>query len=139
MSERPIILFDGVCNLCHRGVRFILKRDRAARFDFAALQSSVGRALVARCGLDPEAVETMVLIEDGQRWVRSDAVLRVARHLGAPWRWTACLLVLPAGLRDVPYRMIAAGRFRLFGRRAACDLPSPADRSRFLDAEELSG
>jgi len=132
LAAHPVLLFDGVCNLCHGAVRFVLDRDRAARFRFAPLQSDVGRALLGRHGLDPDALDTMVLVDAAGAHVRSTGMLRVARALGAPWSWLYPLVALPRRLRDAVYDWIARNRYRWFGKKDACPLPDPAWRDRFL-------
>ena len=128
----PILLFDGVCNLCHGSVRFLLERDRAARLRFAPLQSDVGRALLAHCALDADALDTVVLIDAAGAHARSDAALRALRLLGAPWSWSWVLAAIPRPLRDALYGFVARHRYRWFGRKDACPLPRPEWRARFL-------
>lgn len=127
-----LVLFDGVCNLCNGAVRFILKRDRAGYFSFASLQSAAAGRALAEHGLAP-ALNSIVLIEGGRLYQSSDAVLRIARRLGAPWSWAYAAVVVPRPLRDWLYRIIARNRYRWFGRREACMLPTPELRGRFLD------
>jgi predicted DCC family thiol-disulfide oxidoreductase YuxK len=131
-AEDPILLFDGVCNVCHASVRFVLERDRAGRIRFAPLQSDVGRALAARHGFDVAAVDTVVLLDAEGVHQRSDAALRTARLLGAPWSWLWLLAALPRRLRDAAYDFFARRRYAWFGRRDACPLPRPEWRERFL-------
>ena len=131
-DEAPIVLFDGVCNLCNGTVNFILDHDPAGRFRFAALQSEAGRALLVRHGLAADALESLVLVEGERAWVRSDAALRIAAGLGAPWRWLAVLRVVPRGIRDRLYDAVARNRYRWFGRRDECRVPTPDLRARFL-------
>jgi predicted DCC family thiol-disulfide oxidoreductase YuxK len=131
-DAHPVLLFDGVCNLCHGAVRFVLDHDREARFRFAPLQSDVARALLARFELDPNALDSMVLIDAAGAHARSDAALRTARWLGAPWSWLRVLAVIPRPLRDAVYDFIARHRYRWFGRKDACPLPRPEWRERFL-------
>lgn len=132
-SGRPILLFDGVCNLCDRSVQFILDHDGEEIFRFASLQSEIGQALVTRCGLEPGGVDSVVLVEGGQCYVRSEAAWRVASRLDAPWRWTSASRHLPLWLRDRAYNWVARNRYRWFGTREACRIPSPEERARFLD------
>jgi predicted DCC family thiol-disulfide oxidoreductase YuxK len=127
-----IILFDGVCNLCEGSVRFVLKRDRGACFRFASLQSEVGRRFLEEHGLPPGGMASVVLIEDGSAYLRSDAALRVARRLSGPWRLLWAFRVLPRFVRDGVYDWIASHRYRWFGKHELCELPSPAHRERFL-------
>lgn len=128
----PIILFDGVCNLCNASVQWVLRRDRKGQFRFAALQSETGQRLLARFGMDATAFNTVVLADGGRLYTRSDAALEVARRLGAPWSWLAVFRYLPRGLRDAVYDWIARNRYRWFGRRESCLLPRPEWKERFV-------
>ncbi len=131
--EGPIILFDGVCNLCDASVRFVIDHDPDARFRFAPLQSQAAAALLARLGrAAPSGPQAVLLLEGGRSWEGSDAALRIARRLRGPWRLAGALAVVPRPLREAAYRLIARNRFRWFGRRAACRLPTPELRARFL-------
>jgi predicted DCC family thiol-disulfide oxidoreductase YuxK len=132
-AVHPVVLFDGVCNLCHGVVRFAIRRDRAARLRFAPLQSPAGRALLARAGLDPDALDGVVLIDGKGAHQRSAAALCVARSLGGLWRLAGWLLLIPRPLRDAVYDFVANHRYRWFGRRDHCPAPPPTWRDRFLD------
>ena len=136
--EPSVLLFDGVCNLCSRLVRFVLDRDREERFRFASLQSETGRRYLAEHGL-PEDLDTMVLIEGGRAYVRSTAALRTARRLGLPWRLLYPLVLIPPFLRDPAYRLLARNRYRWFGKSDVCSIPTPDERARFLSDADLSG
>jgi predicted DCC family thiol-disulfide oxidoreductase YuxK len=127
------ILFDGVCNLCERWVQFVIRRDRAGRYRFAALQSQVGARLAADHGIDAGAMASLVLLENGRAYHRSDAALRVARRLDGGWPLLSVLRVVPRFIRDAAYDWIAANRYRWFGRKDACMVPTPELRARFLD------
>lgn len=130
----PIVLFDGVCNLCAWAVRFIIGRDPAGRFRFASLQSAAGRELLAHHGLPaPAEPDSVVLIEGGRAYLRSDAALRIARGLRPPWPLVYAAVVVPRPIRDWAYNLIARNRYRWFGRQEACWLPTPALRARFLE------
>jgi predicted DCC family thiol-disulfide oxidoreductase YuxK len=128
---RRVVLFDGCCVFCNRGVDFVLRRDRRAHFRFAASQSEPGRRLLAAHGL-PERPGSIVLIEEGRAFLGSTAVLRIARGLGLPWSVLAALLLVPRPLRDAAYGLVAARRRSLFGTREACRIPEPEWRDRFL-------
>ena len=130
-AAHPVVLFDGVCNLCNASVTFIIDRDPEALFRFAPLQSDVGRALVAECEVEGE--DSIVLVEDGRCHVRSDAALRIARRLDGLWPLLGVLLIVPRPLRDAVYRLIARNRYRWFGKQDACRLPTPDLRARFLE------
>jgi predicted DCC family thiol-disulfide oxidoreductase YuxK len=128
-----VVLYDGVCNFCSRWVRFILPRDPRGDLRFASLQSDAGRALLGACGLPPERPESIVLIEGGRCYDRSDAVLRIAGKLTLPWRFMRWLRVVPRPVRDRLYDGFAARRYRWFGRKEVCEIPPPEWRARFLD------
>ncbi|MCQ1833996.1 thiol-disulfide oxidoreductase DCC family protein [Neorhizobium galegae] len=128
----PIIVFDAMCVLCSANAQFVLRHDRAARFRLASMQGEVGAALYRRCGIDPENPETMIVV-DGQSVLRdSDAVLAIYDGLGWPWKALSIVRLAPRFIRDPLYRLIARNRYRIFGRREACWLPSPEQARRIL-------
>lgn len=127
-----IVLFDGVCNFCDASVRFVLDRDPGGYFRFASLQSEVGRRLLAEHGLPVDELASVVLIEEGRAHTRSDAALRIARRLRGAWRLLGVFRVVPRSLRDAVYDRVAANRYRWFGKRELCEIPSPEVRARFL-------
>lgn len=129
----PLVLFDGVCNFCNGSVNFIIKRDPRAIFRFAALQSEAGRKMLEECGVSPDGIESVVLIEDGRLFEASTASLRIAKRLGAPWSWTYALILIPKFVRDGLYKLFARNRYRLFGQKDACMMPTAEVRARFLD------
>lgn len=135
MSQGGIILFDGVCVLCSRWVSFVLERDVARRFRFVAIQTPAGRALAERHGVDPDNPPTTIVIAGDTAHFRSDAALVVLRDLPL-WGWTRFLRAVPGALRDWLYDRIAQNRYRIFGRRDACLVPTPDIRSRFIDRVE---
>ena len=126
------ILFDGVCNLCNGFVQFVIARDPTARFHFAALQSSAAADLLRDAGVTPPLPDSMVLVEDGRLYFRSAAALRIARRLRFPWALAYGLIAVPPFIRDPVYDVVAAHRYRWFGRREICMVPSPDVRRRFL-------
>ena len=130
--DAPIVLYDGTCGLCHRSVRWILHHERDAALRFAPLQGDTAAALRARVAGIPVGLDSVVLVAGGRAYLRSQAFLHVAHHLRAPWRWGYALRWLPGPLLDVGYRVIAAVRYRVFGRAELCDVPAPAQRARFL-------
>lgn len=132
-TQPPTILFDGVCNLCNGSVQFILRRDPQARLRFASLQSEAGRRLVTEQGLDPEVLNSVILIEDGKVYRESAAALRIARHMDGAWKLLRVLVLIPRPIRDAVYRLIARNRYRWFGKSETCWLPTPELRARFLD------
>ena len=137
-ARHPVLLFDGVCNLCHGAVRFVLDHDRAARFRFAPLQSDTGRALLAQAGREPGELDSIVLLDADGAHEKSTAILRTARGLGAPWSWSWPLIALPARWRDALYDGIARHRYAWFGKRDACPAPRPEWKDRFLETGDGS-
>jgi predicted DCC family thiol-disulfide oxidoreductase YuxK len=123
-ASRPIVLFDGPCSLCNASVEFIRRRDPAGRFLFAPLQSDQGRRLLEEHGLPPDDERTVVLIDGGRVFTRSDATLRIVRQLRPPWPLLCGLVVVPRFVRDFVYNTIARHRREWFGQTAACPLPS---------------
>lgn len=132
----PVIVFDGVCNLCHASVQFVLRHDRRERFRFAASQTDAGRQLLGRHGIDPDQVSTVYLIEGGRVSSKSTAALRIARGLGFPWSLASIFNVVPRVLRDWVYDLIARNRYRLFGRAEGCRLPTERERGRFVTVDD---
>lgn len=133
---RMVLLYDGICGLCNRLVRFVLKRDARAHFRFASLQSPYAGRILRRHGLDPTDLDTLYLIEepDGLVANRSDAVIFILRKLGGFWTVIALAMrTLPRPLRDWGYSVAACRRYRVFGKYEACPLPEPKYRERFLD------
>jgi predicted DCC family thiol-disulfide oxidoreductase YuxK len=128
-----VVLFDGVCNLCDASVTFVIDRDPAGEIRFAALQSEVGQALRRRFRVPDEAAASVLFVEDGRCYRESTAALRICRYLSGWWPLLAWLLVLPVPVRDLVYRWIARNRYRWFGVREACRVPTPELRARFLD------
>ena len=132
--SHPVVLFDGACSFCDASVQFVIDHDPRARFRFAPLQSAVGAQLAARAGVDVAALDTLVLVDDAHSFVRSDAVIEIARRLGRPWSALTVARLLPRTFRDAAYRLVARHRMRFFGRRDACRIPTPELRARFLDS-----
>ncbi|MGH9314487.1 MAG: thiol-disulfide oxidoreductase DCC family protein [Vicinamibacterales bacterium] len=126
-------MYDGVCNVCSGAVRFILPKDRNAVFQFASLQSVAATRLLEACGRTPGTLDSLILVEDGRCYERSDAALRIAARLRFPWNGAALLRIVPRPVRDAFYDSFAARRYRWFGKKDACDLPSPEWRQRFLE------
>ena len=127
------ILFDGVCNLCNGFVRFVIDRDPAARFRFAALTSPAAARVLRQAGVTAPLPDSMILVEGGRAYFRSDAPLRIARGLRFPWPLLYAFAVVPRFFRDRVYDVIAGRRYRWFGRRETCMVPTPEVRTRFLD------
>ena len=131
--HHPIILFDGVCNLCNRSVQFIIKRDKKGLFRFASLQGKAGHDLLQQYDLPYDTLYSFVLIENGKAYTRSTATLRVLRKLGGGWKLLYGLIILPPFLRNAIYNWIARNRYKWYGKREECMVPTPELKSRFLD------
>jgi predicted DCC family thiol-disulfide oxidoreductase YuxK len=131
-DARPIILFDGVCVLCTANAQFVLRHDRRGHFRLASVQSEAGEALCRRFGVDPDNPDTMLVIEGDRARRDSDAVLAIAEGLGWPWRSLGVLRAIPQGWRDAVYGRVARNRYRLFGKRETCWVPSAEQRARIL-------
>ena len=132
LAQHPVVLFDGVCNLCNGAVDFIVRHDPDRRFKLASLQSDVGQALLERYGLAEDPPDSIVLVEDGRAYLRSTAALRVAAGLDGALPLLQAFLALPPRIRDAAYRYVAENRYRWFGTRETCRLPTPDERARFL-------
>jgi predicted DCC family thiol-disulfide oxidoreductase YuxK len=129
----PVILFDGVCNLCTGSVRFVIARDSRKQFRFASLQSPVAEQLLGAQGRDGDRLESVVLVVGERTYRKSTAALLIARRLDGLWPLLAALLVIPRPLRDAVYDWIGKRRYRLFGKRDVCWQPQPELAERFLD------
>ena len=139
-----VVLFDGVCNFCDASVNFIIEHDRAGYFKFAPLQSGEGRRLATEHGFESAAaksgkgdadlipIDSVILVEDGKAFTHSTGALRVLRRLGWPWSWMYAFVVVPRPIRDYFYRLFAKYRYRFFGKKDQCMIPTPEVRSRFL-------
>lgn len=128
-----IVLFDGVCNFCNGTVNFIIRRDSAGYFRFAPLQSEYGRVVLHHENINPEKTDSLVLVEDDRVFVRSTAALRIARHLDGIWKFAALFMVVPRPIRDFCYDVFAKYRYRIFGKREICMIPTQEVRERFID------
>jgi predicted DCC family thiol-disulfide oxidoreductase YuxK len=138
--EGPIVLFDGVCTLCERSVQFIVGHDEAGQIRFAARQSAAAQAILQRLGVTHALPDSVLLVVNGRVLSESDAAIGIGRLLGGPWRMFAgAAWLLPRGVRDGLYRAVAKRRYRWFGRRETCLVPTDELRARFLDAGEIPG
>ncbi len=130
--DKPILLFDGVCNLCNGFVQFVIRHDPQGQFRFAALQSEAGQALLREAQLPTDEISTVVMYEDGAFYTHSDVGLRVLRRLGGLWSPAYALIIIPRFIRDQIYNWVARNRYCWFGRREYCMAPIPELKARFL-------
>jgi predicted DCC family thiol-disulfide oxidoreductase YuxK len=132
MNEHPIILFDGVCNLCSQSVQWILGKDTRGVFRFASLQSEVGQDLLRKNGIDAQKLNSIVFIANQKAFTHSDAALEIVGQLGGFWQYLKVFKLIPRFLRDGIYNFIARNRYRWFGKQETCWLPNKELKSRFL-------
>ena len=132
MNTQAIVLFDGVCNLCAASIQFIIKRDRTDYFSFCSMQSQTGQALLREQGIDPKAMDTFVVIDNGRSFTKSTAALYVATRLKGLWPILFVFYLLPRWLRDCCYDVIASNRYRWFGKTDYCMLPTKGLMAKFL-------
>ena len=127
-----IVLFDGVCNFCNGSVNFIIEHDKAGYFKFSPLQSEMGEQLMAKHDIDKTDTDSVIVIEDKKAYTHSTGALRIARKLDGLWSWAYAFRIVPQPIRDFCYKTFAKYRYRLFGRRDECMMPTPEIRTRFL-------
>ena len=132
MTDSPIILFDGLCNFCNAAVNFVLKRDQQGTIKFAALQSEIGQQLLQQHHLSITDLNSFVFIHHSQAHTKSTAALKVCRHLKGAWPLLYGLIIVPAFIRNGVYDFIAKNRYRWFGKKATCMVPTPEMKSKFL-------
>lgn len=133
MSQpKSVILFDGVCNLCNASIDFIIKRDRKDQFLVGALQEAAGKTLLSRFEVNPEYLDSLVLIEGEKIFFRSTAALRIAKKLSGLWPLFYVFMILPPPIRDGIYDWIGRNRYRWFGKKNTCRLPTPEEKAKFL-------
>ncbi len=130
---RNIVLFDGLCNLCSGSVQFIIKRDPQVKFHFASLQSDFGQHLLEKFKIDKTALHSIVLIRGDQSFQQSDAALEIAKQLSGAWPIFYAFKILPRFFRDGIYDLIARNRYRFFGKKDSCWIPTPELKGRFLE------
>ena len=133
MNNRHIVIFDGVCNFCNGAVNFIIRRDPNGVFAFTPMQSEIGKELIDKHGAEMVGVETFLLIKNGHCYERTDAAFEITRDLTGLWYMSRILKVLPRLFRDFFYKLFARNRYKLFGRREHCMIPTPDIRKRFIE------
>ncbi|MCB0688852.1 MAG: DUF393 domain-containing protein [Saprospiraceae bacterium] len=129
VQERPILFFDGVCNLCNSTVQFILKHEDGPVLLFSPLQSEAGWKIMEKL---PKDTDSLVLYDQGRVYIRSTAALKVAGYLKSPYRHLQNLQFIPTFIRDPIYRLLAKSRYLIFGKRAICMIPTPDLKERFV-------
>lgn len=132
MEKQTVIFFDGFCNLCHHAVQFTIKRDPKGFFHFASLQSEYAQVQLGSFTFEKPIGDSFILLEDGKLYQRSTAALKVARRLNSLWPLLYAFIIVPPFIRDAVYNYIAKHRYKWFGQRETCWLPTPALQQRFL-------
>ena len=130
--DKPVILFDGVCNLCSNSVQFIIKRDQEKKFHFASLQSNYGQELLKKYNLPTNTFNSFILYENEKLLTRSTAALKMFEQLKG-WKWVKIFWIIPKFIRDAVYNLIARNRYKWFGRKNECWLPTPDLKARFFE------
>ena len=130
-ENQSVLLFDGVCNLCNSSVDFVIRNERSSDIKFASLQSDYGVSLLQRLEVN-NVPDSLVYFNGKEVFFKSEAALKVARHLKWPYRWLTILVVLPLTLRNAVYDWIARNRYKWFGKKETCRLPTAEERERFL-------
>ncbi|WP_318508794.1 thiol-disulfide oxidoreductase DCC family protein [Bacillus sp. T3] len=126
-----IILFDGLCNFCDHSVQFIIKRDNKAIYKFTSIQSDVGQKILQKYKV-PTNVDSLILISNNKYYTKTSAALRICKNLKGGWQLLQCLLIVPKPIRDFFYTILSKNRYKWFGRKESCTIPSPELRKRFL-------
>ena len=133
IKNKTIILFDGVCNLCNSSVQFIIKRDKKKQFLFTSLQSDAARDILLQFQLKNSEMHSILLIENEKIYQKSDAILKIVKHLNGIWKMSYGFIIIPKFIRDYIYMIIAKNRYRWFGKREVCMIPTKELQMRFLD------
>ncbi len=133
-NDKKIILFDGVCNLCNGAVQFIIKRDKNEIFQFSPLQGAMGKKLISERNIDVGKVDSIILIEPGKAYyIKSDAVLKIGMELRNYGTISFVLNLIPSTLRNIVYDFIARNRYKWYGKKEVCMVPTPALKNKFLE------
>lgn len=131
-EKYSIILFDGVCNLCNSSINFVIRHDPKNRFQFAALQSEIGASLTEEFTIDPNDTDSIILIENNTAYVKSTAALRIAKGLSGAYPLLYAFIIIPTFIRNKVYDYVAKNRYKWYGKKDSCMIPTPELKSRFL-------
>lgn len=132
-KQNDVILFDGVCNLCNNAITFIIKRDPKNRYRFASLQSNIGKQYLDKHQIDTNHTDSIVLIRGKHAYTKASAALRIALHLSGLWPVLIVFIVIPKFISNSIYDYIASNRYRWFGKRESCMIPTPEIKNKFID------
>lgn len=131
MLNKPIIFFDGVCNLCNASVQFVIAHDNKDQFGFTAIQGELAKNVLPKFNVDQTQLSTVLLLEDGKLYTKSSAALRIAKKLDGAWPLLYGFIIIPKFIRDWFYNIIAKNRYKWWGREESCWIPTPALKSKF--------
>jgi predicted DCC family thiol-disulfide oxidoreductase YuxK len=131
--DKPVVLFDGVCNYCNGMVNFVIRQDKKKQFLFTPLQSEAGKRILQANNLTGQARDSFIIYDKGKIYQRSTAALKLYNKLPWYWKWTQAFWIVPKFLRDAIYDLIARNRYKWFGKKDECMIPSPEVKERFLD------
>jgi predicted DCC family thiol-disulfide oxidoreductase YuxK len=130
--NKPLILFDGVCNLCNGSVQFVIKHDKESKFLFTSLQSDKGQEILKHFGMNTDDFDTFILLDKGKIYTKSSGVLKEAAILGGWFKIFTIFYLVPTFIRDLFYSFVAKNRYRFFGKKDSCMIPTPELKARFL-------
>ncbi|GAB4132791.1 MAG: thiol-disulfide oxidoreductase DCC family protein [Bacteroidia bacterium] len=131
-TDKSIVLFDGVCNFCNNSINFIIRNDVKDRFRFAPLQSELGKKIQQQFHLDDEQLSSVILIENNKIYTKTTAALRIAKKLKGLWPLMYAFIIIPYPVRDIAYNIIAKYRYKWWGQKDACMIPTPEIRNKFI-------
>ncbi|CAN5416177.1 DUF393 domain-containing protein [soil metagenome] len=132
LNDTSIILFDGVCNFCNSSVNKIIKHDKKNKFKFAALQSEIGKKILEEYNIDSSKIDSIILIENKKAYIKSTAILRISKQMGSLYPLAYSFIITPAFIRNIVYDFIAKNRYKWFGKKDSCMIPTAEVRSRFI-------
>lgn len=133
MQENQVILFDGVCNFCNYWVNFAIKKDKKKILRFAPLQGETAKRLIADYKINHTNLSSVIFIDKGKAYTQSSAALRICKHLESGWKLFYGLIIIPKFIRDAIYNIIARNRYKWFGKKDTCMIPTPELKERFFD------
>lgn len=131
-EHTAIVLFDGVCNFCNSSVNFIIRHDKKAHFKFAPIQSEIGKVLCEKFEIDVQKIDSIILIENDQFNIKSSAILRITKKLNGTYPLLFGFIIIPRFVRDAAYDLIARNRYKWFGKKESCMIPTPDEKERFV-------
>lgn len=132
LNSKGVILFDGVCNFCNSSANFIIRHDKKDYFRFTPLQSEIGMKISEKYNLDSGNLKSVILVDKGKIYTKTTAALRIAKQLSGAWPVLYVFIIVPPPIRDVVYNIIAKYRYKWWGERDACMIPTPEIRKKFL-------